>query len=469
MSTVVLPARSAGASFRTEADLARTAARSDRLAFDELYRRHSQTSWRLAQAVSPDRARAADAVAEGFTLVMRDLRRRRLNTETPFRPALLTEVYRAAMEQARTAKTGATTPANDAVAPPSSGSASPGTVAAFRSLPERWRAAVWLAEVEQLQMPAVATILGVSGPVAAQLVDRGRQGLLARFAQASITIPDHIGDALRPLAAAVPANMEVVAVKRWKGSVTVDPSGRLAPAADWLAEKAPRPLWVACGGLVALGMVGLGVLTVASSPATSGPAAAISAPAASGGAPVNPSMPGGHNNLLFGPGSGASGFLKGAGLSSGAGSLIPSVGAPTNPILIGEGSGANQATAPSGPAGPAASPGGSPTSPTSPGGGATTPPAPGNPATPVTGGPPAPKSIINVPGVIGATQPAGGGLGVTVGAPSAPTAGITLNPTCTGVQILNINLNTCQNPPAGDASTTVPSLLGGLLGGLGVK
>ncbi|MDQ6839694.1 MAG: sigma-70 family RNA polymerase sigma factor, partial [Actinomycetota bacterium] len=227
MSTVALPTTSTGPAFHTETDLARMAARSDRASFEELYRRHSQMSWRLAQAVSPGGRQAVDAVAEGFAQVLRGLRRRRLNADSPFRPVLLTEVYRAAMDEVRTTKTAASTPE----ATPASGVA-----VAFKSLPERWRAAVWLTDVEQLESSVVATVLGVSAPVAAQLVDRGHQGLVSRFAQTGTAVPNHLGAALRPMAAAVPANMEAVAIKRWKGSMTVAPSGRLAPAADWLSE-----------------------------------------------------------------------------------------------------------------------------------------------------------------------------------------------------------------------------------------
>ncbi|MDQ2725271.1 MAG: sigma-70 family RNA polymerase sigma factor, partial [Actinomycetota bacterium] len=346
MSTVALPMTPADVAFLTEADLARTAARSDRSSFEELYRRHSQTSWRLAQAVSAGPGSAADAVAEGFSQVLRGLRRRRLSAESPFRPALLTEVYRAAMDEVRATKASAPTKASgsDDGATPQAATA---TVAAFRSLPERWRAAVWLTEVEQLDRPAVANILGVSVPVAAQLADRGRQGLLSRFAQAGIAVPNHLGASLRPLAAAVPATMEAATIRRWKSSMTVTPAGRLAPASEWLAERAGRPLGIACGGLVALGMVGLGVLTVASSPKSTGPAAAISAPSATGGAPVNPSAPGGHNNLIFGPGGGANGFANSLGGGAGFGTAaLPAGGAgSSNPILVGEGSAANLAAA----------------------------------------------------------------------------------------------------------------------------
>lgn len=461
MSTVALPTTSAGAAFRTEADLTRTAARSNRASFEELYRRHSQTSWRLAQAVSPDPTLAVDAVAEGFSQVLRGLRRRRLSADAPFRAVLLSEVYRAAMDLVRTAKTSAPTKTTSgSVESAAAPHGLPATGVAFKSLPERWRAAVWLTEVEQLDRPAVATILGVSVPVAAQLVDRGRQGLLSRFAQADVAEPDHLGAALRPLAAAVPAAMEGAAIKRWKGSLTVAPSGRLAPASEWLAERAARPLGIACGGLVALGMVGLGVLTVASSPTSNGPAAAISVPPASAGAPVNPSAPGGHNNLLFGPGAGASGFASHAigGFGVGTDALTTAGGGLSiDPALTGAGSAGSAASAVPTPVAPTTGPP-PPAGAVVPSGGTTGGPPPVPPGgVPHPGPAPAPNQVLDVPGVIAANQPANGGLGLTVGPPNAPVVGATITPKCTGVQILNIQLGTCQNPPA-----SPPSLLGGV-------
>jgi hypothetical protein len=74
--------------------------------------------------------------------------------------------------------------------------------------------------------------------------------------------------------------------------------------------------------------------------------------------------------------------------------------------------------------------------------------------------------LVNVPNVVAVTQPAGGGLAVTAGAPSAPIASATVTPTCTGLQVLNIQLNLCQNPPPPPAAPApAPSLLSGV-GGL---
>src|SRR6202034_484096 len=87
--------------------------------------------------------------------------------------------------------------------------------AAFRSLPERWRGAVWLSDVEAMDPERVARVLGVSVAVAHQLINRGRRGLEGRFAQAHQPVPEHLGTALRAFTMAIPANLADVAATRW--------------------------------------------------------------------------------------------------------------------------------------------------------------------------------------------------------------------------------------------------------------
>lgn len=455
MSSVALPAASTtGSAFRTEADLARKAARSDEECFEEIYRRHSQTAWRLAQAVSPDRTQAVDAVADGFARVLRALRRRQADADAAFRPQMLSAVYRAAMDQARQAHAASADPAAE------TGTAGP--LAAFRSLPERWRAALWLSEVERLDTAAVATVLAVSDPVAGQLIERGRQGLVARFAQAGIGVTEHLDAALRPLAADVPASMHDVVVKRWSRAVSVDTPGRLAPAAGWLTERTAKPLSIACGGLVALGMIGLGVLTVSSSPVASGPTASINAPLPNGGPPVTPSGPGGPHFFSGPGGAGGGGFVYPTATSSDASTpLSPTAAAAAfSPVLAGEGTPALPSGA--GPVVPPAPP--APAAHATAGGGTN----PGGTPVPTA---PAGGTILTVPGLANATAPAGGGVRVVLVPPatpaSSPVLGVALAPHCTGIQVLSITLG-CVNPTAPAAAPASSGLLPGLLAGLGL-
>jgi DNA-directed RNA polymerase specialized sigma24 family protein len=249
MNSVALPTTSKAPARRGEADLARAAARGDRSAFDELFRRHGLTAWRLATAVAADSQHAAAAVAEGFA---RSLRRagRRAGPPDAVRIEVLAGVYRAVLDQIRRG-----TPGPDASA------VSDGVVAAsFRSLPERWRGALWLLEVEDFDTAQTGAVLGVSAAMARQLGDRGHRGLAGRLAAGGQPVPADLGVVLRPTAAAPPASLADSAAARWRRLVVVDPATRLAPVTALLGDRAQRTLGVAAGGLLAFGVIGLGVL-----------------------------------------------------------------------------------------------------------------------------------------------------------------------------------------------------------------
>src|SRR5439155_953894 len=55
-------------------------------AFDELYRRHANSAWRLAQAVTNNSHDAADAVSEAFARVLQAVRAGRLEDGGAVRP-----------------------------------------------------------------------------------------------------------------------------------------------------------------------------------------------------------------------------------------------------------------------------------------------------------------------------------------------------------------------------------------------
>src|SRR3954451_21547282 len=85
----------------SDADLASRAAEGDADAFDELYRRHAEAAWRVAQAVAANSHDAADAVAEAFVQVFRALPAGRLTQGVPFRPYLLKATRNAAIDTLR--------------------------------------------------------------------------------------------------------------------------------------------------------------------------------------------------------------------------------------------------------------------------------------------------------------------------------------------------------------------------------
>jgi DNA-directed RNA polymerase specialized sigma24 family protein len=317
MNSVALPASATGTTLGAEADLIRRAARGDGEAFEELYRRHGQVAWRFGQAVAADRDAAVQAVSEGFGRALRGLRRHsRMDTEG-FRPYVLAAIYRAAVDNLHSH--GAPAPAAPSSRGARGGSKSADGAfveAAFRSLPERWRAAVWLSEVEAMSEDRIAPILGVSAPVAVQLVARARRGLVGRFEQGRRPLPAHLDASLRPLSATVPAGVGKAVGERWAALVN-DPSARFAPMSAWLSERAVRPLWVSVGGLMGLSLIGLGIVGQ-NTGVNTGPVAGGALSGNVNAPGINPASPfGSHTFLPIASGAGLAGF----------GSLTPSGGA----------------------------------------------------------------------------------------------------------------------------------------------
>lgn len=310
----------------------RRAARGDGEAFEELYRRHGQVGWRFAQAVAADKDAAVQAVAEGFGRALRGLRRYSRMDAEGFRPFVLAAIYRAAVDnlQAHAAPT--------PVAPLSHAAPAKGRTAraraadaafveaAFRSLPERWRATIWLSEVEGMTEDRIAPVLGVSAAVATQLVSRSYRGLAGRFEQGRRPMPDHLDSALRPLSDAVPAGLGKSVGERWAALVS-DPRARFAPLTEWMSERAVRPLWVSVGGLMGLSLIGLG-LVAQNTGVNSGPVASGGLPGSVNYPGINPAFSRGFNPIT--PGSGLNPFNLSSSSTGGSGSSLsgPSAGFP---------------------------------------------------------------------------------------------------------------------------------------------
>src|SRR5256885_11577884 len=143
-----------------DSELTLRASKGDTSAFEVLYRRHSESAWRVAYAVTGNPHDASDAVSEAFTRVFAAMPAGRFPAEAPFRPYLLTATRNAAIDGVRPAgklqpsevaqldiQPSASSPSDDVV-----GALDSSLVAsAFLSLPERWRSVLWLTEVEGLQ------------------------------------------------------------------------------------------------------------------------------------------------------------------------------------------------------------------------------------------------------------------------------------------------------------------------------
>ncbi|MCA1846095.1 MAG: sigma-70 family RNA polymerase sigma factor, partial [Actinobacteria bacterium] len=184
-----------------DAALVASAARGDTAAFDELYRRNVAPAWGTAYAILHDPDDASDAVAEAFANVLRAIQcpTRPPAEDMAFRPYLLAAVRHAAIDVLRRARRVETRdfdgldrtadgpePVDRVVA----GDDAALVTRVFAQLPERWRSALWLIDVEELSTSEAGTILGVTPNNAAQLATRARGRLRQEFLQAQV--PNHI-------------------------------------------------------------------------------------------------------------------------------------------------------------------------------------------------------------------------------------------------------------------------------------
>src|SRR5437879_7247826 len=126
-------------------------------AFDELYRRHANAAWRVAQAVAGNAHDAADAVSEAFARVLQAVKAGRLDDGAAFKSYLMAATRNAALDGLR--RSGKVRPTDNTDLEAPSTAASPVdkvtghedavlVAEAFRNLPERWRSVLWLTEVE---------------------------------------------------------------------------------------------------------------------------------------------------------------------------------------------------------------------------------------------------------------------------------------------------------------------------------
>ena len=187
---------------RSDDALARDAAAGGVEAFGELYRRHAPAAWGVAQAILRNSDDASDAVAEAFTKVLKAIvAGGGAAVETlEFRPYLLAATRNAAIDLVRRRSRIEPSERIERAAPTAAfGQPVDHVVAreeeaivveAFGRLPERWRTALWLIDVERLSTRDAASVLGVEPNNAAQLAARARARLREQFLQAHV--PNHI-------------------------------------------------------------------------------------------------------------------------------------------------------------------------------------------------------------------------------------------------------------------------------------
>ncbi|WP_139058534.1 RNA polymerase sigma factor, partial [Streptomyces prasinopilosus] len=192
--------RAGGAEDRRSDALLTSAVREDgdAGAIEELYRRHAPAVLAYARTCCRDPHTAEDLASEAFTRTVRTVRDGK-GPDEAWRPYLLAVVRHTAARWARQdrrvdlspgfgewldAAAGAGGAEQDLVSREPSGEErvvraedSGMVAAAFRALPERWRAVLWYGVVEEEPAARVGTLLGLTPSGVASLTARAREGL----------------------------------------------------------------------------------------------------------------------------------------------------------------------------------------------------------------------------------------------------------------------------------------------------
>jgi DNA-directed RNA polymerase specialized sigma24 family protein len=435
------PTPAESASLVSDAELATRAAQGDRPSFQELYARHAMATWQFAQAVAADSEEAARATTEGFVRVLRIVRRGRTAAADHFRPYVLAATYRTAIEQAEA--DGRAT--SEEIRPALGAPASPDLptdqllIESFYGLPERWRAALWLTEAAGLTVDQAAPVLGVTTAVASQLAVRGHAGLRNRFAQVhrADELPI-LGPSLRAAALPVPVGLGGRVDGRWRKAMGAE-RWRSAGAAGWLAERAPRPLAACAVGLLAIGLISLGVINERPAP-TGFNTSPLAVPAAVGqhetitlSGSDRPAGPGGNGQVAAG-GAVTKARATSGGSSVALGAVDRSLATtPASPTTgrTGGGSGGAPGSGGGGPSGAGGSGGGGPTT--------TVPPVTTPTTSPTTTKPPTTTPTTTTPPVrlAAATLNLGNSISTAVSLGS-----------CTGLAVASLQLG-CPQPAPG--------------------
>jgi RNA polymerase sigma factor (sigma-70 family) len=167
------------------AELLVRARRGDEAAFASLYRRVAPAARRTAQRIVSDIHAAEDLVQEAFYLVIRAIRSGHGPTDS-FAAYLQSTVkrlaYRHFTAQGRTVMT-----ENDALWERLLGPVAPQSaqadlvVAAWASLPSRWRRVLWLIEVDRYTPAELAPAMAMTPNAVSSLATRARRGLCAAY------------------------------------------------------------------------------------------------------------------------------------------------------------------------------------------------------------------------------------------------------------------------------------------------
>ena len=165
---------------------------NDPRAYAELWSRHHRAAAAAARAFTS--LDADDLVSEAFTRVLAAVRSGGGPTRG-FRSYLLTAIRNVARDWGTLDQRSESFDPTDEIAGAylrvdeggPFGSSSGATFEVFRSLPERWREALWYSEVEQLRPRELAPLLGLSPNAASALVGRARRGFRDAWLSSHVT------------------------------------------------------------------------------------------------------------------------------------------------------------------------------------------------------------------------------------------------------------------------------------------
>ena len=175
----------------SDAELLNTIRSGDHGAYGMLRVRHATAARRLASQLVTGPTAADDVVASAFTTVLDAIGRGGGPTDA-FRPYLLTAVRQAASGSEERADPGRRADPGEGQVPgdgqqvsgpgrpfelAAAGPQDSSLVAAFLSLPERWRAVLWHTEIERAAPSEVAPLLGLDAAGVTELAGNARDGL----------------------------------------------------------------------------------------------------------------------------------------------------------------------------------------------------------------------------------------------------------------------------------------------------
>lgn len=265
---------------RTDAELISATASGGVTAYAILHERHRSAAQKLAAYFCTDPAAVEAIVSAAFAELHGVLLSGGGPTEA-LRPYLLTVVRRSARDwlAGNRARTADRTPvaAADSEDPRAAGPSASLLEQAFVSLPERWRAAVWLALIERASAEETATILGVAASRVSEFVGQARATLADAY----------LG---RYLSGVTRGDCKSAA-----GALGIDSEGTVIVPDEWTAQHLRE--CPACQAMVAE----LGDLTQslrrAVAPVFLGPAAAAYLTRAERDTPPDGHLPGGRHSM----------------------------------------------------------------------------------------------------------------------------------------------------------------------------